>query len=190
MSLYGALDKTKHFDEFDSPLVTNEGVLAPSTRRARARANIDVPSVAELAAEVTSQLQNVIVVPAGGAAVDLTAIPEGGKVLIPLVTANVTATLPAPTAGLTYEFIYFGSAADAEDWVISCPSAVLFQGGIEHLVTGTADIDPEIANGSTENTLTVNNPTAGTYVIFIGTGTAWAVTGTTYGVNIAVFSAV
>jgi hypothetical protein len=130
-----------------------------------------------------------VLVPAGGGAVVLPA--NGGKVIIPLVTANVTATLPVATLGLMYEFIYVGSAADAEDWVISCPAATLFAGGIEHLVTGTSDIDPEIANGSTENTLTVNNPTVGTRVTFIGMGAGtWGVTGFTCGVNIAVFSAV
>lgn len=160
------------------------GVQTAAERQAIAQENLGIPDV------ITTLATATIVVPAGGGAVDLTAMPNGGRVLIPLVTSNVTSTLPSPTAGLEYEFIFIGSAADAEDWVISCPATVLFAGGVEHLVTGTADIDPEIANGSTENTLTVNNPTVGTAVRFIGTGTAWGVTGFTCGVNIAVFSAV
>lgn len=35
MSLYGAFDQTNHLDELDSPLVTQEGVLTPATRRLR-----------------------------------------------------------------------------------------------------------------------------------------------------------
>jgi hypothetical protein len=130
-----------------------------------------------------------VIVPAGGAA---TVLPAGGAtVLIPLVTANVTATLPVAVAGLTYEFIYIGSAADAEDWVISCPAATLFAGGVQHLVSGTPDIDVAQANGSTHNTLTVNNPLAGTAVRFIGVATGtWAVTGFTVGATISAFSAV
>lgn len=42
MSLYGAFDRTKHFDELDDPLVTNEGVLTPAQRRARVVANLFV----------------------------------------------------------------------------------------------------------------------------------------------------
>src|SRR5687767_223261 len=40
MALYGAFDKTKHFDELDEPLETQEGVLTPSQRRQRALDNL------------------------------------------------------------------------------------------------------------------------------------------------------
>lgn len=40
MSLYGAFDQTKHFSELDDPLVTQEGVLTPAQRRARAIENL------------------------------------------------------------------------------------------------------------------------------------------------------
>lgn len=42
MSLYGAFDSTKHFDELDTPLATAEGVLTPAQRRARVIANLFV----------------------------------------------------------------------------------------------------------------------------------------------------
>lgn len=40
MSLYGAFDEAKHFDELNTPLATAEGVIAPSARRARAIDNL------------------------------------------------------------------------------------------------------------------------------------------------------
>lgn len=40
MSLYGAFDSTKHFEELDDPIVTQEGVLSSATRKARAVANL------------------------------------------------------------------------------------------------------------------------------------------------------
>ena len=40
MALFGALDKTNHFDEFSSPLVTAEGVMTPNARKALALANL------------------------------------------------------------------------------------------------------------------------------------------------------
>lgn len=40
MSLYGAFDKTKHFEELDDPLEHQEGTLSPATRRTRAVRNL------------------------------------------------------------------------------------------------------------------------------------------------------
>jgi len=40
MSLYGALDKTKHFAEFNEPLDSAEGVLSPDVRKTRALDNL------------------------------------------------------------------------------------------------------------------------------------------------------
>lgn len=40
MSLYNSFDRTKHLDELDSPLVSNEGVLTPLQRRQRVINNL------------------------------------------------------------------------------------------------------------------------------------------------------
>ena len=40
MAIINALDRYSHFGEFNDPLETQEGVLTPSVRKARARANI------------------------------------------------------------------------------------------------------------------------------------------------------
>lgn len=132
---------------------------------------------------------NTTVVPAGGAAVVLPT--GGGTVLIPAVTANVTTTLPAtPTAGLRYDFIYVGGAADAEDWVIT--AAAFFAGGVCWLEEDSAGVEVAsiYSNGTTHNTLTINNPAAGTTVTCIGNGTNWTVTAMVVAADTPAFSAV
>lgn len=186
MSLYGAFDKTKHFDELDEPLATNEGFLSPSTRRSRARVNLDVQSTAEVATEIAAAIMDAIVVPAGGGAVDLSALPNGGKILIPLVTANVTTTLPTPVGatGKTFEFIFgAGATADAEDWVIT--STVAYVGGLVWMTSGTPDI--ELVAAAT-TIMTINNPNAGTNVKVTSDGTTWVVHGTVMSANTPAFS--
>jgi hypothetical protein len=42
MALINALDRTKHFSEFNNPLVTAEGVLTPAQRKVRALANLGI----------------------------------------------------------------------------------------------------------------------------------------------------
>lgn len=173
MSLIGALDKTKHLSEFDEPLSTNEGWLSAATRKERVRANLGVGE-----ATVSS------VAAAGGA---VTPTEGGGTYLIPLVTANVTMTLPAPTAGEKHKLVFVGSAADAEDWVITSPE--LFIGGPAFFDVGGTNA-AVYADGATHNTLTVNNPAAGTEITFIGDGTNWAVTGTVSSADAPAFTAV
>jgi hypothetical protein len=130
-----------------------------------------------------------VVVPAGGAA---TVLPAGGAVVLsPLVTANVTATLPAtPTAGMTYTFIYTGTAADAEDWVLT--AAAFFKGGVCWLEEDSAGVEVAsiYANGTTHNTITVNNPAAGTRLDIIGDGVTWSITGMVVSADTPAFSAV
>lgn len=169
----GSLSRHNHFSEFNDPLVTNQGVKSPAQRKAIALENLGLGAQS---------------VAAAGAAVTLPA--GGGTILIPLVTANVTVPLPAPVEGVQYSFVFVGSATDAEDWVLSCPADTLFIGGLAWLTHGTPDIEPVYANGSTHNTLTVNNPAAGTRVDVIGDGTSWAVTGFAVAANTPAFSAV
>ena len=42
MALYGAFDQTKHLEELDTPLVAQDGVLTPATRKARVLANLGI----------------------------------------------------------------------------------------------------------------------------------------------------
>jgi hypothetical protein len=145
-------------------------------------------TTAEINAAADLSVSNQLV-PAGGAAVTLAA--GGQTILSPLVTANVTATLPAtPTLGLRYDFIYVGTAADAEDWVLT--AAAFFSGGVCWLEEDSAGVEVAsiYANGSTHNTFTVNNPAAGTVVTIIGNGTTWSITGMVVAADTPAFSAV
>lgn len=146
----------------------------------------DVSDDYEIKYATASQIQaSSVAVAAAGAAV--TALTGGGTYLIPLVTANVTMTLPAATLGEKHKLVFVGSAADAEDWVITSPT--LFIGGPGFFDVGGTNA-AVYANGSTHNTLTVNNPAAGTEITFIGNGTDWAVTGFVSSADAPAFSAV
>lgn len=46
MSLHNSFDRTKHLDELDEPLDTQEGVLTPAQRRARVVANLGITATA------------------------------------------------------------------------------------------------------------------------------------------------
>lgn len=146
-------------------------------------------AVTATAAEInaaTDRSANTVVVAAGGGAV--TPLTGGGTYLIPLVTANVTMTLPAtPTLGEKHELIFSGTAADAEDWVIT--AAAFFIGSPAFFdVGGTNAV--VYANGSTHNTLTVNNPAGGTRLLFVGDGTNWVAGGMVSSADAHAFSAV
>lgn len=192
----GSLSRHNHFSEFGDSLVTNGGVLSPAQRKALAVANLGITATAaELnildgvtatAAEINAAADgsaNTVVVAAGGAAV--TPLVGGGTYLVPLVTANVTMTLPAAALGEKHTFRFIGSAADAEDWVITSPT--LFVGGPAFFDVGGTNA-AVYANGSSHAVLTVNNPAAGTEITFIGDGTNWAVTGLVSSADAPAFS--
>lgn len=48
MAIIGALDKTKHFSEFNDPLFGNTGTMTPAQRKAAARTNLGVASATVL----------------------------------------------------------------------------------------------------------------------------------------------
>ena len=231
MASPSGLSRHNHFSEFNSPLVTNQGVLSPSDRRGLAIANLfgenppdlgvtlpddltvegdtiaegnltvegdfvaeagftlGATAVTATAEEINAAADgsaNTVAVAAGGAAV--TPLAGGGTYLIPLVTANVTMTLPAtPTLGEKHKLVFIGTAADAEDWVIT--AAAFFKGGVAFFDVGGTNA-AVYGNGSTENTLTVNNPAAGTEITFIGDGTNWTVTGMVSSADAPAFTAV
>lgn len=191
-SISGYLPGAVAFDITNAIWYRNTGTVDAATWVTAVSSPIDLSTLTATAAEIngSSDLSNrTVVVPAGGGAVVLPA--NGGVVLIPLVTANVTCTLPAtPTAGLTYKFVFVGSAADAEDWVIT--AAAFFAGGVVWMDEDAADAEVAsiYANGTTHNTLTVNNPAAGTYVEVIGNGTNWCLNSMIVSADTPAFSAV
>jgi hypothetical protein len=196
----GSFSRHLNLDELNDPAYGVGGVLkTAATRKAEAIANLGITAsaaelnildgvtatAAELNAAADRSANTTVVAAAGGA---VTALTGGGTYLIPLVTANVTMTLPAtPTLGEKHRFVFTGTAADAEDWVIT--AAAFFKGGLGFFDVGGTNA-AVYANGTTHNTLTVNNPAAGTDFTVIGDGTNWTLAGYASSADAPAFSAV
>ena len=128
-----------------------------------------------------------------GLAVAPVSVPDGttysfetrytGKIhAIPDLTADCTFTLPRCAAGLKYELMYVGAAADAEDWIIATGATTeLYKGGLVHLDadagSGGDEVVPVYADFSNDDTMTILTPEAGTLVTLVSDGTSWLVTG-------------
>lgn len=106
---------------------------------------------------------------------------DSGKVhVLPDLTADITITLPAEEAGLSYTFIYAGAAADAQDWLITTGSDTnYFKGGGLHVDSdagaGADECIPVFSDGNSNSKLTVLTPQAGTKVELWCDGTIWYV---------------
>lgn len=102
---------------------------------------------------------------------------------MPNLTSNCTITLPTPKAGLWFEFVYAGVAADAQNWVISSGSTTnYYVGGLVHLDTdaGAAgdEVVPIAGNGSSNDKVTIVAPDVGTRVrVESANGTTWVLSG-------------
>ena len=100
------------------------------------------------------------------------------------LTGSCTFTLPTPKAGLWFEFVYSGGAADAQNWIIDTGSDTnFFVGGVSFLDTDAGDAADEVhlgvySDGNSNSKLTVVVPAAGTRVKVESTnGTTWHVSG-------------
>lgn len=117
MSLYGALDKTKHFDEFNEPLDTGSGFVAPADRKAEALANLGVAAnAAELAVldgvtAGTAAASKAVVLDANGGIGGNFADRRVWKVTSQVAPATVNATATMTAADLSAGIITSTSAA-------------------------------------------------------------------------------
>ena len=77
--------------------------------------------------------------------------------------------------------MYAGAADDAEDWIIKTASASeFFKGGITQLDPAEAtltEVVPVYSTITTDDTLTVIKPNAGTIVTLVSDGTFWLLNG-------------
>jgi len=102
---------------------------------------------------------------------------------VPNLTNSATLTLPTPKAGLWFEFVYAGVAADAQNFIIAAGSDTYFAvGGVVHLDSDADAAGDEVVavypNGSTNSKLTVTTPGAGTRVrVESANGTNWTFSG-------------
>ena len=104
---------------------------------------------------------------------------DSGKIHVcPDLTADITITLPAEERGLSYEFWYGGTAADAQDWLITSGSDTnYFIGGLVHSdsdgeLTATVDSD-----NNSNSKLSILTPHGGTMVKMVCDGVVWYVNG-------------
>ncbi len=114
------------------------------------------------------------------AAVNISADDSGKIHVIPDLTADSTFTLPTEEAGLSYEFWYGGTAADAHDWTINTTgNSNYFVGGLVMHDTDDGGDDTAVvdSNGSSNSSLGVLTPIAGTLVKVVCNGTVWYING-------------
>jgi hypothetical protein len=119
---------------------------------------------------------------------------DSGKVHIcPDFTASCTMTLPAVADGLRYRFVGKGVAADAQNWVFTAPASAFLKGGVAFADNDAGAGADEIhaglyPNGSSNLTLTVVTPAAGTYIEFVCDGTNYIVNGWVNSATVPAFS--
>jgi hypothetical protein len=94
---------------------------------------------------------------------------------VPDVTADITVTLPAAASGLTYEFMYSGAAADAQNHIF-IPTAGFFIGNVSFHDSQADATTAVFSNGSTNDVFTLVTPAAYT-IQFVSNGTNWYVSG-------------
>ena len=77
---------------------------------------------------------------------------------------NTTVTLPTPSAGLSFRFIYGGAAADATDHIIkTAGNTIFFKGALTHLDTDGNSNASVFSNGSSNSVISLVTPQS--YVI-------------------------
>ena len=112
----------------------------------------------------------------------LLAADSGKPHLVADVSADRTFTLPAPAAGLVFEFMATLPAADGHDWIITTGSDTnYFVGGVVHLDDDAGSAGDEIVrvqpDGDSNSKLQVNLPGGGTWIKMVCDGTLWCVAG-------------
>lgn len=104
---------------------------------------------------------------------------SGLRHYFPDFSSSCTATLPSPKAGLWFEFVYSGVAADAQNFVISTGSDTnYFVGGVTFIDHDTDVVAPVNPDGNSNSKLTLVTPASGTTLRIESTnGTTWTVSG-------------
>lgn len=98
---------------------------------------------------------------------------------VPNLSSSCTITLPSPKAGMWFEFVYAGVAADAQNFVISTGSDTnYFIGGVQFIDNDTDVVAPVQPDGNSNSELTVVTPDVGTRIrVESANGTLWILSG-------------
>ena len=164
---------------FVGSLVSGPGIT-PGTKVASINtgtAGTDVTSV-ELDIAATATAGNIGTIHLNGT--ELLASDSGSIILCPDLDADHHFVLPAAQEGLSYEFWYTGTAADASDWEIKTRSATnYFMGGLVQHDTDDGGDDTAVvdSDGNSNNHLKILTPIAGTKVSIVCDGLLWYVNG-------------
>ena len=114
---------------------------------------------------------------------------NSGKVhTVPDLTADIVISLPAVAAGLEYEFVYAGVAADAQDIQLDTGSDTnYFLGGVLHVDDAPA-ADAVAGDGNSNSKINILTPEPGTRVRVLCDGTNWILVGTVVSANAPTFA--
>ena len=119
----------------------------------------------------------------------LTAASNGGRVnVVPAITSNRTLTLPSPSAGVSFKFIYGGAAEETENVIFDTGSDTnYFIGGVQHLDTN-ADNVSVYSDGNSNSKLTLTDFGIMEINIVAKDGTNWYIWGSVISATAPAFS--
>ncbi|WP_339863204.1 hypothetical protein [Thalassospira alkalitolerans] len=119
----------------------------------------------------------------------LTATANAGRTnVVPAITGNRTLTLPSPTAGIWFKFIYGGAAEEAENLIIDTGAdANFFIGGVIHL-DSNADNVSVYADGNSNSILTLTDFGLFEINILAKDSTNWIIWGHQEGADVPAFT--
>ena len=118
----------------------------------------------------------------------LTATANAGRInVVPAITGNRTLTLPSPTAGVWFRFIYGGAAEEAENLIIDTGSDTnFFIGGVVHL-DSDADNVSVYSDGNSNSTLTLTDFGIFEINVLAKDSTNWIIWGYQQGADVPAF---
>ena len=119
----------------------------------------------------------------------LTATANAGRInVVPAITGNRTLTLPSPTAGIWFRFIYGGAAEEAQNLIFDTGSDTnFFIGGIVHM-DSNADNVSVYADGNSNSTLTLTDFGIFEINVLAKDSTNWIIWGYQQGADVPAFA--
>jgi hypothetical protein len=155
----------------------NYSGLAVKVQDLDASGNVDVTGTLAVTGSITGTALNVgaPVAIADAATYAVLAANSGKLHAVPDVTASITVTLPAAAAGLSYEFMYSGAAADAQNHIF-VPTAGFYIGNVTFHDSQADATTAVFSDGNSNDVFTLVTPASYT-LKFVSDGTNWYVSG-------------